>query len=286
MSDGTQKLIEKPSHLISDIRILIMKNPDDNFSHNISMNLFENKILNLKTTSSSGEQNENILNEIINYIDERHSNLAVLITDQKKHLISNEIEINETKLSFIKAKQLDSNQLKRSKIEDRIAKLKTKLPIIDLEISQLEKIIIDDTNNLSLLKRNEEMRTERASISPTLEQIIFSYNREINDLNATKYTNILETKNLNNQLKNLENVTLQSDELFRLEQVQQTLENQLQLLMNETQVKTLPIGNIETKTIKPKTQLTILLGLIIGFITGIFLVFIRNFVRGYKESEA
>ena len=56
--------------------------------------------------------------------------------------------------------------------------------------------------------------------------------------------------------------------------------------MTQTQVKTLPIGNIETKTIKPKTQLTILLGLIIGFITGIFLVFIRNFVRGYKESEA
>ena len=49
-------------------------------------------------------------------------------------------------------------------------------------------------------------------------------------------------KNL--QLKILENVTLQSDELFRLEQEQQTLENQLQLLITQTQVKTLPIGNI------------------------------------------
>jgi capsular polysaccharide biosynthesis protein len=396
MPDGNQQLIEKPSNLISDLKVLIMKNSDNKFNQNVSMNSFEGKLINLETTSSSVEQNENILNEIINYIDERHSNLAVLITDQKKLTITSILEnvkselsftkakqlnenqakkltitrilenvkselsftkakqLNEnqakkltinsilenvkSELSFTKAKQLNENQLKRSKIEDRIAKLKTELPIIDLEISQLEKVIIDDTNNLSLLKRNEEIRTERASNSPTLEQIIFSYNSEINDLKAKKYTNILETKSLNNQLKKLENVTLQSDELFRLEQEQQTLENQLislenvtlqsdelfrleqeqqtlenqlislenvtfqsdelfrleqeqqtlenqlELLMTQTQIKTRPISNIETKTIKPKTQLSILLGLIIGLITSIFLVFIRTFVKSYKES--
>ena len=64
------------------------------------------------------------------------------------------------------------------------------------------------------------------------------------------------------------------------------MENQLQLLMTQPQVKTQPIGDIETKTIKPKTQLTIILGLIIGFITSIFLVFIRSFVKSYKESQA
>ena len=56
--------------------------------------------------------------------------------------------------------------------------------------------------------------------------------------------------------------------------------------MTQTQVKTLPIGNIETKTIKPKTQLTILLGIIMGFITGILFVFIRNLVKSYRESQA
>jgi LPS O-antigen subunit length determinant protein (WzzB/FepE family) len=267
----------------------------------------------LKTTSSSVEQNENILNEMTRYINERHSSLAIFITDQKKDRISNEIETIESKISFIKAKQLDSSQLKQSQIKDKIAKLKSTLPIIDLEISQLEAVIIEDTNNLSLLKRNELIQTERATNSPTLEQIIFSYKSKINDLNAQKYTNILETKSLNNQFKILENVTLQSETLFSLEQKQKTLENQLiilendtvqsdelfslekkektlenelQLLMTQTQTKTLSIGNIETKTIKPKTQLTILLGLIIGIITGIFLVFIRNFVKSYKESQA
>ena len=223
---------------------------------------------------------------IISYIDARHSRLSALISDQKKYQISNEIDLIDSEISFIKAKQLDNNLLKRTEIEDRIAILKAELPIINLEIIQLEKVIIDDTNNLSLLKRTQEIRTERASNSPTLEQIIFSYKSKINDFNTKKNNNLIETKNLNNQLQILENVTLQSDELFSLEQERKILENELQLLMNEAQVKTLPIGNIETNTIKPKTQLTILLGIIMGFITGILLVFIRNFVKRFRESEA
>ena len=91
---------------------------------------------------------------------------------------------------------------------------------------------------------------------------------------------------LEERKKDLENYALQSDELFSLEQERKILENQLQTLMNEAQVKTHLIGNIETKTIKPKTQLTILLGIIMGFITGILLAFIRNFIKNYRESEA
>jgi hypothetical protein len=47
----------------------------------------------LETTSSSAEQNENLLTEMINYIDERHSNLALLKTNQKKDEISQEIDL-------------------------------------------------------------------------------------------------------------------------------------------------------------------------------------------------
>ena len=36
--DGTQKLIEKPSNLISDLKVLIMKNSDNKFNQNVSMN--------------------------------------------------------------------------------------------------------------------------------------------------------------------------------------------------------------------------------------------------------
>ena len=46
------------------------------------------------------------------------------------------------------------------------------------------------------------------------------------------------------------------------------------------------LGNIKTITIKPKTQSIILLGIVLGFFTSILLVFIRNFVKSYKESQA
>jgi LPS O-antigen subunit length determinant protein (WzzB/FepE family) len=341
MNNGDKELIQSPSALTSDLKILIMKNPDNKYTQKVSINSFENKVIKLETISSSVEQNEDLLNEVIRHIHDRDSKLTLLNTDQKKDRISNEIETIQSKvsfikakqfdenqakkltinrnlenikseLSFIKAKQLNSNQLKQSMIEDRIATLKSDLPIIDLEISQFEKVIIEDTNNLSLLKRNEETQRERASNSPTLEQIIFSYKSEINDLNAKKFANILETKSLNNQLTTLENITLQSDELFRLEQERKTsenqlttleitvktdelfrleqerktLENQLQKLMTQTQVKTQLIGNIETKTIKPKTLLLISLSIILGFITSILLVFINNFIKSYQKSIA
>ena len=285
LPDGTQKLIEEPSDLISNLNIYQLLSIQDEH-RDTSFKVIENKLILIDASSSSGEKNENLLNEIIRYIDERHSNIAALVTNRKKTVLSQKIEIIESEISFIKENQLIENQLKHSKIKDRIAILESELPIIYLEISQIEKVIIEDTNNLSLLKRNNNLLAERASISPTLEQIIFSYNREINNLNAKKYNNILETENLNNQLISLENDTLKSDVLFRLEQEQKTLENQLQLLMTQTQIKTRPIRNIETNTIKPKTQLIILLGIIIGFITSIFLVIINNFIKSYREIEA
>jgi len=109
----------------------------------------------LETTSSSGEQNENLLTEIINYIDERHSNLAVLITNQQKHQISNEIDLIESEISFLK-------EITRVNVEASISKLKSDLPILDQEISQLNQVIIDDANNLNIVK-GSTLATERAA---------------------------------------------------------------------------------------------------------------------------
>ena len=276
LDNGDRKLIESLSDLISDLNILLMKNPDDKFNQNVSMNSLENKIISLETTSSSVEQNENILNEMISYIDERHSNLAALITYQKKDKISNEINLIESEISFLIGNM-------RIDLEAKISKIKSDLPIIDQEISQLNLIITQDLNNLKLL-RNTNLDIERAANS--LEQIIFSYKNQISQLKRERNNSISDLSSFSQKLDALDKSNFQSDELFILEQEQKILENQLQTLMNKTQVKTLPIGNIETQTIKPKTQLMILLGIIMGFITGILLVFIRNFVKSYRESQA
>jgi uncharacterized protein involved in exopolysaccharide biosynthesis len=282
MPDGTQKLIEKPSDLISNLKIHQLLNDQQESS----FKTIEEKLIRIETYSNNATDNEKILSSMITFIKNRHNELSITSSNLRKNTLVDEIDLIDSEISFIKAKQLDNNLLKRTKIENSIATLKAELPLIDLEIRQLEKVIIDDTNNLSLLKTNNDMLISRASVSPTLEQIIFSYKSKINGLNAKKSTNNLETNILNNQLKILENVTLQSGELFRLEQKRKILENQLQVLMDETQVKTLRIGNIEINTIKPKTQLTILLGIIIGFITGILLVFIKILIKSFRESKA
>lgn len=265
LPDGTQKSVEKPSDLISNLNLYQYLNFQEN-NQDVSFKAIENKLIIIGTTSNSSEQNENLLAEIIRYVDERHSNLTLLTNNQKKDEISRQIEMIESELSFIRANEL-------SKIEDRLAKLTNELPVIDLEISQIEGI------------NNEVMLIERASNSPTLEQVIYTYKTQINALNREKSSYIQEIKSLNNQLQSLENDTLQSKQLFSLEQEKAILKNELQILMNQTQVKTQPIRNIKTNTVKPKTQLIITLGIIFGFIASIFLVFVINFLKSYRESE-
>jgi LPS O-antigen subunit length determinant protein (WzzB/FepE family) len=255
-----------------------MKNSDNKFNQNVSITSFEGKVINLETTSSSGEQNENLLTEIISYIDERHSNLTLLSTDQKKDKISHEISLIDSEISFIK-------EITRVNVEASISKLKSDLPILDQEISQLNQVIIDDSNNLNIVK-GSNLAIERAAKTPTLEQIISSYKSQINQLRRERNNSISDLSILSQKLDALNKDILQSDGLFVLGNKQKIYENQLKMLMNETQVKTQPIGNIGTNTIKPKTQLIITLGIIIGFITSIFLVFINNFIKSYKESEA
>jgi LPS O-antigen subunit length determinant protein (WzzB/FepE family) len=273
-----RELIESPSALISDLNILLMKNPDGKFSQNVSISSFENKIINLATTSGSVEQNENLLTEIISFIDERHSNLTLLNTDQKKEALSLAIKLIESEISFIK----DNVKLN---LEAKILKLEADLPILEQEIIQLEQVVVDDLNNLNLLK-GTTLSVERAAKSPTLEQIISNYKSQINALKRERNNSISDKTILSKRLDTLKKGTFHSDALFTLEQEQKILANQLQTVITQTQVKTRPIRNIETNTIKPKTQLIVSLGIIIGFITSIFLVFINNFIKSYRESEA
>ena len=277
------ELIESPSTLISDLKLLVIKNPDGKFSQNISMNLINNKGLIFETTSSSIEKNENLLTEITNYILERHSNLSLSNNNQKKNEISNEIDLIKSDIAFIKAKQLESNQIKQAKIEEYITKLKTQLPFIDQEIKLLDKVIIEDTNNLSLLN-NTKLSSERALLSPTLEQTIFTYKSKVIKLNSIKTSMILEIENLNNQLESIERNVVKSELIYNLKTKLKILENQLRILMSLNTTKTSTAKVIETETIKPKYIFIIFLGLIFGSFTGIFLVLIRYFIRIFKEA--
>ena len=172
----------------------------------------------------------------------------------------------------------------RIDLKAKISKLKNDLPIIDQEISQLEQVIIDDSANLKLLK-GTTFALERASNSPTLEQIISNYKSQISQSKRERNNNISDINSLSQKLDALDKDNFQSDILINQEQERKILENQLQKF-NEPQVKTLPIGITKTENIKPKTLVPILLGIIMGFITSFLLIFIRNFVKSFRYSQA
>jgi LPS O-antigen subunit length determinant protein (WzzB/FepE family) len=268
------ELIESLSDLSSYLKVLLIKNPDGIFIQDVSINTFEDKIINLKTTSSSAEQNEILLTEVINYIDERHSGFVLLLKDR----ISYEIDLIESELSFLEEKI-------KFDLEAKTLKLQNDLPIIDQEIRQLNQVIIQDSNNLNLLK-GTTLSLERALNSPTLEQIISSYKSKINLLKRERNIIVLDLSISSHKLDTINNGTFQSDLLLTLKQSLRSAEDELQILITQAQVKTQPIGDFETINIKPKTQLIISLGIIFGFITSVFFVLIINFIKRHIESQA
>ena len=214
--NGDIKLVESISDLMSHLNILRIKNPDNKFNQYVVMNSIEGRIISLETSSSSAAQNENLLNEMISYINERHSRLEKLWAEQNKNEISFNIETTKAQINHYSTKLSSKYQSQYLDIISNLGK----------EDQAIE--------NLKLLAKRS------ASV----------------------------------------------DKLFSLNQQLEISIQNLEKLESLVYSKTQRIGNIRTSTIKPKTQLIILLGLIIGFITGIFLVFIRNFVKSYKESEA
>ena len=310
---GTQESIEKPSDLISNLTLYQFLNFQDE-NQVVSFQTIENKLILIETTSSLAEKNENLLTELINYIDERHSNLTASKTNKKKNEISLKIELIKSEISFYRLQNLlklsdiksDISLLKENMqldFEAEILKLENELPFLEQEISQLEQVLIEDSNNLNLLK-GTSLSLERAASSPTLEQIISSYKSKINQLKRDRNNSLSEINILSKKLdalkKNtlqspdlfileerrraLENFTSQSEKLFRLEQEQKTLENEFQTLISQTQVKTNFINDITTISLKPQKIKIILIGLIFGFFSSIFLVTIIKFISSFKEN--
>lgn len=209
LTNGDKELIESTSNLVSVLKVLILKNPDDKFTQGVSINSFEDKIINLEIISSSAENNENLLNEIINYIEERHSNLSKSIIDKKNESLSFDIEKTKREINHFKSKLSDQYQSQYLNIISNLNKADQPIEL------------------LKLLSRN----------------------------------------------------SINEDKVFSLKQSLEILNQDLKKSNSSVRTKSKVIKSIETEIIKPKTILTISIGIIFGFIAGILLVLIVNFFK-------
>ena len=151
LNNGDRELIESPSDLISDLNILLLKNPNNRFSQKVSISLIDKKVINLETTSSSGEQNENILNEMIIFIEGRHSRLKKLRVKKNKNKTAFDIETTKAEINHITAK-LSSNY--QSKYFDIISNLEKQDQAIE---------------NLNVLAKNSEYADQLFSLNQKLK---------------------------------------------------------------------------------------------------------------------
>ncbi|MDC1447391.1 Wzz/FepE/Etk N-terminal domain-containing protein [Candidatus Thioglobus sp.] len=304
--NGEEKLVRPVPRLIKKFKInQIFKQQ----LGGLNFNSIEDHFLEINYVSPSIEFNENLINQAIIFAQETYMEDLDKIKNsfsEKIVTIDNEVALLkdsiESRLKFLK----NSLEIqKESQKLDAINSIKTivnEIPALESKLKFLLELIPAEENNLLLLKSDPSALLQRASSSPTLQQIIYSYNEQsfslknqIQDLQQEKeflemqVESISEGKFASKELFKLQQeiniLEMQveftgegefaSNELFKLQQEKDTLELQIKLVSNQKNM-TQPIHKLETNEIKINNLGIILVGAILGFIFSIFIVFIRQ----------
>ena len=265
--NGEKKLVWPVSTLIKKLRI----NQISKQLGELNFNSIEDHFLEINYISLSPEFNENILKEAIKFAQESHT----LTLENIVNSFSRKIVTIDSEVEYIKNSIKDQQESQKLIAINSMKRIDNAIPALEAKIKYLLKLIPKEENNLLLLKSNPSALLQRASSSPTLQQIIYSYNEKIITL-KTQIQNLQQEKNnLELQVKSIVEEEFESEELFKLQQEKDTLEFQLKLVKDQIST-TQPIRELETIEIKPKQLLITLLGAIVGFIFSVLIVFIRQ----------
>lgn len=304
-------LIEPSVNLYNELNInFIYKN-----GYTLSVAPFENRLVEIKASSNSYSESARIVEEAIVFVRNRHSKI---ISDQIVS-INDEINMHITDLTN---QVFQQNKNTRNQITYELTDLTNQLPYIDSKIKQLNEIISKDTNNLALLSSSPELLQQRNAVSPTLDQLIYTYKNEIVELENRKTNLLLKIDNLKDALSssNLvsenilelrqEKVDLQTqleilnnkikyvlhrnDETWQFPEFNQTTEikkltktnalfKQLKELSGPNLIETQQIGEIITTQIQINKILTVIISLIFGFVASTFIILIRSSIVSKKN---
>ena len=268
--NGEKKLIEPVSSLIKKLKVnLIYKNQlefGDLKLNDKKLNFksIEDQLLEINYTSPSPEFNETIINEAITFSQESHAETLDRIVNSL-----------EKKIEVLK-NLIESQQESQKLIAINLIKLiDNEIPFLEAKIKYLSKLIPEEENNLLLLESDSSALILRASSSPTLQALIYSYNEQVFSLKKQIQDKQQENEALELQVKSIAEGEFTSEELFKLQQEKKALDLRLKLINNQTNL-TQAIREIETNEIKTNSLVIILIGAILGFIFSIFIVFIRQ----------
>jgi uncharacterized protein involved in exopolysaccharide biosynthesis len=265
--NGEKKLVEPVSSLIKKLKInQISKN-----LNTLNFNSIEGHFLEINFTSPSPEFNEAIINEAIIFTQESH----VEVLDRIVTSFSEKIVTIDNEIEFIKNSLKKQQESQKFITINAIKTIDIEIPALETKIKNLLELIPAEENNLLLLESHPSALLQRTSSSPTLQEVIFSYNQLVIDTRSELALLKQKKEVLEMQVKSIAEGELASEELFKLDQEKDTLELQVKLVRDQKST-TRPIRDIVTSEIKPKQLLTILSGAILGFIFSVLIVFIRQ----------
>jgi capsular polysaccharide biosynthesis protein len=252
-------LLESASKLIQNLNIVFIHKSNEDIN-SLSIKTIENKLIQVEIRKPSKELSKKTLNEIIRYIENRHSGLE-------------------------KRNNQSTQKILTRKIANKIVTINNQLPYLATKIVALKNIIIADEHNLKLLQSNPELLLKRAAQSPTLNEVIYSYNDELLDLKSAQENLIHERSNLESKLKLLESNSFDPKNLFKLNLLREKDDQSLELdfLVMQNPTRTQLIGEIITKKVATKKELIISLSFIMGLFLSIIMVFINNSLKALKE---
>ena len=267
LSNGEKKLVEPVSSLIKKLKINQISQQSDELNYKS----IEDHFLQINYTSPSPEFNENLINEAIRFSQESYEGtLAKIVNSFSEKIVTLDSEVEFIKNSI--KKQRESQKLNAL---NAIKAIDIKIPALESNLKYLLELIPAEENNLLLLQSEPSALLQRASSSPTLQQIIYSYNEQTITLKNQIQTLLQEKEALELKVKSIAEGEFTSEELFKFQQEKDALELQVKLVKDQKST-TKPIRELVTSEIKTKTLLIILIGTILGFIFSVFIVFIRQ----------
>ena len=252
--DGDKKLVEPVPSLIKNLKVnLIYKKQISGLDDKkLNFKSIEDRLLEINYTSPSSEFNENIINEAITFSQESHAEILTKLANS----FSEKMMAIDSELEFLKNSIENQQESQKLIAINSIKVIDNKIPALESKIKYLLRLIPEEENNLLLLKSNPSALLQRTSSSPTLQQVIYSYNEKAINI-KTQIQNLQQEKeSFEMQVKSIEEGEFVSEELFILQQEKDTLELQLKLVKDQKST-TQTIRKLVTSEIKPKQLFTI-----------------------------
>lgn len=210
---------------------------------------------------------------------------------EKPNSVVQKLKVDEFKIQNNKLSKTSFPQLSIEIIADRLINmnLTSVLPKRDRELLNQYIASVKD-HHLKIMDLESELLIKELTSQVDKNDSIISTNQSILDSDADlKIKKALQKLNSEEALAQILIIEREKnmlvDNLNELLLEQKKLKNELLFAENRVKVKTQLIDELKTSPITSKKNRIIALGFILGVVTGIFLVFINNFIKSFRELQ-